>query len=709
MRLYKILILFCFAFPFGIFAQTTVFTADIDSIIVTVQRNEKILSDIPFSFYLIDSSNIVRINNTSSVEEYFRTIPGVNVDNRFNPSQDDKITIRGIGSRAQFGTRGIKVLLDDIPLTFPDGQTQFNNLDASQIERIEILRGPASSLYGNASGGVIAFKSKLIDKEEISSMASLKFGSFGFRKINLGLSGKILNGNSSLNLYNSVSKGFRDHSDSEMYGFNYLTNYKINKDFSINGTANYFYSPFLLNPSSLNKIDAEINPTKVRSLIKSSGSGKKVVQFQTGLSLKYRFNEELKFSTVLFGIKRNLFNAITNRVIDLDRLSYGLRTQFEIDGNLYSDSDYKILIGFDLEHQDDIRIENENEGLDGSTNSPSDILDKIRIGKELLNQNERVENKALFGNIDLKLLEDFNVSFGIRYDNFNFSANDFYMIDSKDDSGSRELSKVSPSIGVSYKLTNKYLIFTNYATAFQTPTANELSNNSNGEGGFNQSLIPENIESYELGINGRVDEFNSYFTLVVYEMFIKNMILSYQNLSDETFYRNAGQAQSRGLEFMLSTSPIKKIKSVISYNYQSLKFTDYILQSMNNNYQLAGKYVPGIPLQSINIFVGFNPYKNLSLNFNFKYTDKIYANDFNGSLSENEINSSDYINDAYTLVSFAAKYNLNLFFVNSSISFGIENLLDERYNGSVVPNAFGNNYFEPAPGRTFFAGFDFKI
>lgn len=383
-------------FTSNLYSQIAVYTADLNSITVSITRKSDQLRSIPFSVNRLDSNIFSNLNNENSVQEIFNTVPGVIAKNRFNPAQDDKITIRGIGSRAQFGSRGIKIILDNIPLTFPDGQSQLNNLNPSAISEIEVIRGPASTLYGNASGGVISIKSKQTYNEDFLVNPSLKFGSFDYQKYGISISGKILNGYTDFNIFTSSSTGFRNHSDSKMTGFNFLTNHSITQNLFITGIVNYFNAPYLLNPGSLNKIDAATNPEKVRNIILTSGSGKKVEQFQTGITLSYLPYNNFEINSTLYGIKRYLLNPITSRIIDLNRWSYGVRTNALVKQNILN-ADVKFLIGFDYEVQDDSRIEFENKGLsDNQTYNPNEIFDKIIYGNRLLNQNEIVRSSGVF-------------------------------------------------------------------------------------------------------------------------------------------------------------------------------------------------------------------------------------------------------------------------------------------------------------------------
>ena len=695
-------------FTSNLYSQIAVYTADLDSITVSITRKSDQLRIIPFSVNRLDSNIFSNLNNENSVQEIFNTVPGVIAKNRFNPAQDDKITIRGIGSRAQFGSRGIKIILDNIPLTFPDGQSQLNNLNPSAISEIEVIRGPASTLYGNASGGVISIKSKQTYNEDFLVNPSLKFGSFDYQKYGISISGKILNGYTDFNIFTGSSTGFRNHSDSKMTGFNFLTNHSITQNLFITGIVNYFNAPYLLNPGSLNKIDAATNPEKVRNIILTSGSGKKVEQFQTGITLSYLPYNNFEINSTLYGIKRYLLNPITSRIIDLNRWSYGVRTNALVKQNILN-TDVKFLFGFDYEVQDDSRIEFENKGLpDNQTYNPNEIFDKIIYGNRLLNQNEIVRSSGVFFQTDISLFSRLNISFGIRYDHFSFKAKDNFLIDS-DDSGESKMDEISPMIGAGFNLFESLFIYSNYSTAFQTPTTNELSNNEDGSGGFNLALKPENIESFELGLRGEIDFLSINYDLTYYKMFITNMILQYQNQLEESYYKNSGKVNNEGFEILINWNPSQFAGSIFSYTYQNMKFEDYLVQNGNGLIQLKGNYLPGIPAHYFNYRLISNLSKAITLQLNITSQSKMFTNDYNGPSPESNQDKSFFINDGFTIVSLYSDYRFNFPFGSIRISFGVDNLFDKRHNNSIVPNAFGNNFYEPSPGRTFFAGINILL
>lgn len=676
-------------------------TTSIDSIIVNATRYTIPLFNVPFS---IASQENLSLRSPNSLKELLQTISGININNRYNFSQGDKVLLRGIGTRSAFGVRGIKIFLDGIPLTFPDGQSQLNNLDIQSVDKVEILKGPISTLYGNSLGGVVFFNSKM-NYKDYYIRPEISFGSFGYQKYSLGAGGNVLNGIYSARAYLAKSTGFREHSEAKYYGVNLNFKIELYKNFFIYAVSNYYNAPYLLNPSSINKNDAEKNPEFVRSSVKNSASGKKIDQFQNGLSLQYFINDKSKLTTTLYGVTRSLKNSIPGRIIELERFFGGLRLEFENKFVLFNKEIFTIA-GLDYEAQYDTRSEYENGGLANYKSfNPNQLFSDITYNNKLIDQNENVKSLGVFSHVNFNLTNNLMFFGGIRFDNYLFeieeklAANNYTEI---------KMDNFSKMFGFSYKLKNNLTLFGNYSDGFQTPTTNELSNNPLREGGFNKSLKPEIANNYELGIRGGWNAPYIYSNISFYQMNISDMLISYQSKSEETYYRNAGIARNFGIEFDFEIRPLDNFYFLSSYSFMNFIFDKYLVEQIVNGvkkeFQLEGNYLPGIPKHKINLSTQYSFPSGISSILSFSWTDKYFANDFNGPLdSSNDLN--DYINDSYSLFNFSLLYALKINFAEFIIKLNIDNLFDIRYNDSIVPNAFGNNFFEPAPGRTF----DFSV
>ena len=671
----------------------------LDSVEVNAARYSIPLNATPFS---IKSFEKVSSEYPSSLKEILQTTPGIIINNRYNYSQGDKILLRGIGSRSAFGVRGIKIFLDGIPLTFSDGQSQLNNLDIQNIEKIEIIKGPSSTLYGNSLGGAILFES-VLTKEDLIVQPEISFGSYGFRKYNLKSHGNILTGNFSFSAYSAESEGYREHSKAKYYGVNFISKIEISKMFFLSIVSNYYYAPYLLNPSSLNKDDSEHDPTSVRNSVLSFATGKKIKQFQNGLSLQLNFNSNSKIKSTFYTATRSLKNSIPGRTIELERLFGGVRIEFDNKLNLMN-NEISTLIGIDYEIQLDKRNEFENGGISNySEFNPNNLFSDLIYGSKLIKQNESVKSLGLFSHINFKLSKDLTLFAGLRFDDYVFEVEEKL---SNNNKTNLSMDNFSEMLGVSYKIKSNITLFANYSNGFQTPTTNELSNNPLREGGFNNNLSAEIINNYELGLRGWWLNPNFYTNVSLYNMNISDMLISYQTDNEESYYRNAGSANNIGLEIDFEIHPTQNLEFHSSYNFMNFKFTDYkIIEEIDGfekEFQLSGKYLPGIPKHNFTLSTTYNFSFGLSAKLSFNWTDKYFTNDFNGPIDILDNDLSNYVNNAYSIFNFNLLYSHKYSFANLIIKLHIDNLLDIRYNDSIVPNAFGNNSFEPAAGRTYY-------
>ena len=234
-------------------------------VVVTATRGERLLHRVPYALDVLGQRELQRGEVGLSLDEGLRSLPGVVVNNRYNLSQGDRITIRGVGSRTSFGVRGIKIILDGVPLTMPDGQSQLNNLDLGSAGRIEVVRGPSSSLYGNAAGGLITIQSESPPDTPVQIQPQFVAGSYDLRKWQAKVSGEIERQSYFVNVSHLGLAGHREHSDATSVSLNAVGRREVSQHTSLAVVLNYFDAPYLLNPSSLSKAEAETSPTTTRS------------------------------------------------------------------------------------------------------------------------------------------------------------------------------------------------------------------------------------------------------------------------------------------------------------------------------------------------------------------------------------------------------------------------------------------------------------
>ncbi len=510
--------------------------------------------------------------------------------------------------------------------------------------------------------------------------------------------------------------GFREHSQSRSSNFNILSNVKLSENININLVINYFNAPYLLNPSSLNKEDALNRPTWVRPFVINQGSGKKVEQGQGGITVKYQ-KEEKSLETTVYGIYRNLLNPVPGRIINVNRTGGGLRSLYVTPLEIFGTRIIGV-VGGDLEYQSDNRKEYENDGVDysiGDSSDPNEIFKMLRFGGKLLEQDESIIGLGLFAKMEIELPSDFFVSAGLRYDNNNFQVKDLLVSKSPQNSTGINMNQFSPMLGLSYKLNRQFNLFANYSTAFQTPTMNEMGNSPQAIYGFNKELKPETFQNIELGMRSYLINYSLFTNLTLYRLKIKNMLVPYQNPNtegEETYYRNAGEATNYGAELSTEWIYSKHLKSNLSVSLSDFRYDDLLVEYPENDSlkiaQLSGNKVPGIPEFRFSAGLKFllTPFSG---EVYFRYVNKYFTNDFNGSESVQDSDNWGYWNDGYYTVDFYFNFEESIKVGKLFIFSGINNIFNVRYNASIIPNASGQRFFEPSSSRYWFFGIRFSF
>jgi iron complex outermembrane receptor protein len=672
--------------------------------VISATRDRALADELPAAATMVGRRDIQRGEKGVSLDEALHHVPGVIASNRQNLSQGERLTVRGLGARAAFGVRGMKVLLDGIPLTTPDGQTQLGNIDLGSAGRIEVLRGPSSSLYGNAGGGVVAIHSMPATAGTWRVHPGVTVGSDGLWRSQLRVAGGNGQHRASVTLRRLQLDGFRHHSESLVRGASIIDQHRLSDAWQLVSVLNIYDAPYLLNPSSMARADADTRPRYVRGFVVAQGAYKVARQVQGGVTLRHEFGTA-RTELTLFGVDRSLDNAIPGAVINLDRASGGMRATHSRDRSV-RDIPVRWQVGLDIESQTDDRAEYGNEGLSDVDIAAEDVPDAVVRGALVLDQQERVRSVGPFVAIDIRPTPELLLTLGGRLDRYNMEATDALLTDG-DQSGKRTLSQFSPSLAASLRLGDLTWVYASIGTAFQTPTTNELSNSPDGVGGFNPQLDPESILSFELGARGHWLPARLAWDVALYRMTVQDMLLPFQvddAESEAVYYRNAGQAESVGAEMALRTRATENIDVRLSATWMNFTFDDYTVVTDDGPVQLSGNQLPGVSPARVALTAQIDLPRAGWGEIESEWTDGYWANDFNGPPPGNTSPARDFFNHGSTTVGARIGMNLRLGAMGADLFVGVDNLFDERYNGSVTPNAFGNRFFEPAAGRTWHAG-----
>ncbi|MEX0770301.1 MAG: TonB-dependent receptor plug domain-containing protein [Balneolaceae bacterium] len=604
----------------------------------------------------------------STLDEITFTLPGIWINNRENHALGERLTVRGMGWRSQFGVRGIQVILDDIPLTVADGQTIMNMIDPAMVHSVELLRGPSATFWGNSSGGVLFLRTRPPYDDETPQYRYRGYlGSYNTMKHEAQFS-RLMNG-VRWNAYGSYYKsdGFRDHSQSELIRGGVSAGFDLSENTRMEARAAYSGMPYAEHPGSLPEQEAEETPRNARQLFADANAGKKFHQWMAAASLYRDFNSGLLTLTSHHSI-RDLHNPLPFAYIQVDRHAGGARATYN-----FNDLPFQLQFGGELKWQRDDRLEtNFNE------NAPGEPGNSIQV-----EQLEKVGNQALFTQAVIPY-GSFSFSAGLRADRMRFSAED----EIESETGSRTFTTLNPGLGITYKLSNAR-IFGNLSTSFESPTTTEFKNRPTGETGFNQDLNPERTVGLESGIRGYIRDAGLEYDVTLFGMRVRDLIIGFENEEGRSFFRNEGRTRHTGLESQFNLQIHSNLSLKWMYTYLNVQFRDG---------EFKGNQVPGVTPHRFAATTTLNLGAH-TIGFDVEWVGKYYTN------SENSV-----ANDPYMLLNGRWMFD-GFSFSNWKFQpfLTLNNILNTRYNSSVAINAFGGRYFEPGSNRNFQGGFSIHI
>ena len=647
----------------------------LDSVIVTASRLESREGGQPFSLSVLSREQIQEGQQQLTLDEALAGVPGLFMMGADNFSQDIRLSLRGFGARAAFGIRGIKVMVDGLPESTPDGQGQVDNIDVGLLGQAEVVRGPASGLYGNAAGGVISFASEEPPAQPFAE-ARLSGGSFGFQRYQLKGGGQ--QGRLGFLAYGSHTRtyGYREHSKMQATLFNGKLNYDYSTKGRLQFLLNFVDSPEAEDAGAISRESFAENRRQAWSRNLDFDAGEAVRQGRVGVRWEQAWSEHHQVEARLFYLSRDFENRLpfeAGGIVELERQFFGVGFSYRYQGELGS-LPYRFRLGMDAEQQQDSRQRFDN--LAG------------RPGEQSLQQEEIFRSLGLFWVQELELSARLKALLSTRFDALKLEARDHFLADG-DDSGSTPYHNFNPSLGLLYAYSPRLRINANLSTSFETPALSELSANPMG-GGFNPGLSPQRAVNYELGLGGVIGK-RLHYQLTSFYITLQDELVPYE-LEDSpgrTFYRNAGRSSRQGVEASLGGQIMSGLSASLAYTWSDFVYLEYLSSAGN----LRGKHLPGVPSHFAFLNFRYVHPSGLLASLRCRYTGALYTNDANAEQDNAYLDLGLRLNYSHRW----KKWRLAPF-------LGINNLLNARYNSNVRINAFGGRYYEPAPGIHGFLG-----
>jgi len=655
--------------PFFVFSnlQDSIQIIDLENVVVKSTRINITQKQAPLSVTLKSFIEDRNFSSQSSFSDFIKNTPGVFTTSSNNFSQDMRISIRGFGARSAFGIRGIKLIVDGIPETTPDGQSQLDNLPLGLISNIEILRGPNANLYGNSSGGVISINTLSNTSDKYYRTSGI-FGAYQYQSIQRTRVLDWKNSNLIIHYDKRRSNGYRDQSNykSSILNLKYIN--ELDQKNKIVWQINYTDSPYAYDSGGLKLNEVENDRRQARKNNIDYDTYEKVKHLKTGISWNYKKSENSFFDSYFFYQKRDFYSKLPfnyGGIISIDRDYYGFGTKFTRNKN-FENRNNSFVMGVDhLSQSDDRKRFKNNFGLKGD---------------KTLGQMENFDTTGVYLVSQTTFNSGLLLRYGVRYDINSIGI---------DSNNNVNLDKINPSLGLSYAINSSDNLFFSFGTSFETPTLNELSNNPDGSG-FNKDLKSNNAINYEFGWRKSLS--NIAFEAVAYITNSDNEILPYEIelFPGKNFYRNVGSTLRQGIELSSSLS-LKGGVFSLNYTLSKNRFKDFILDGND----LSENLIPGIPSQMLDLEVLFKLSKKSTLILNNRLIGERYADNLNETLVS-----------SYNV--FNVKYSKEIF-KQSEFSLGVNNLFNEEFYDNIRINAFGKRYYEPAPKRNFYFGINFSF
>ncbi|MEH6406562.1 MAG: TonB-dependent receptor [Leeuwenhoekiella sp.] len=648
------------------------------------------LKRIPVSVNLISANDLQRGDQLSIANEINKN-PGIEMQQ--GALNTSRITIRGVGARSQYSTNRVKAYVEGIPLTTGEGETTLDDIDLNLIERVEIIKGPASSSYGGGLGGAINIS---IAKPEYNTKAlelNTSTGSYGLFKggATASLASEKTAG---LLSYNHLEKdGFRTNSNYNRNTYTAYAKTELNDAMSLTFFGNYTRLKAFI-ASSINEEDFKNNPEKAAFTWGQAKGYESYDKAIAGLSYAWNLDENSTWNTSVFTNYRDGYEPRPFDILDEESFAFGIRSNLQSSfsffkipvkssiGIEYFDENYKVHI-----------YDNLYESNNGNGSLQGDALSSQEQDRKYLN---------LFAQINFQFTERLKAELGLSYNHSRYILNDGFNESGEDQSGTYTYPRqFLPHAGISYEVVREKFLYASVSRGFSLPSVAETLT---PEGAINTAIKPETGVNYEVGLKANWLGNKLYTELAFYTIQVDNLLVAQRIAEDQYVGLNAGKTNHDGLEFLAKYN--QQLTATWSLNpYGSLTLNNYKFEEfVNNDIDYKGNDLTGVPDNIVNLGIDLVNTNGLSFSTNFRHVGMIPLNDANELYSK-----------SYELVNLRGDYSFNLFDGLASTAYaGINNLFNTNYASQILPNATGfggalPRFYYPGEPINFYIGVKFDV
>ena len=654
-------------------------TKTLGEVIVRAYEQDRKLIDVAAAVGYVGQRQLNRFSSMSILPA-INTIPGVRMEERSPGSY--RLNIRGSSLRSPFGVRDVKIYLNEVPLTDPGGNTYLNQLSFYNFNSVEIIKGPASSLYGAGTGGAVLIHTLPGDWQRGMSLNYMT-GSFATHSINVGLrTGRGENKNH-LSYSRQTSDGYRQQTKIRKDVVMWETILKASEKQSLHGFMSYS-DFFYQTPGALTLAQYNANPRQARP---PAGSQPGAVQnkaaiyqkiFIAALSNEFRFNSDLRNTTAVYGCYTDFVNPGIRVYEFRKEPHFGGRTVFT----------YQKQLG-----ETTVQLNLGGEAQKGFFNT-KDFGNKQGVADSIqLDNNINTWQYMIFAQADIKFAQSWTITAGAS---FNKASVQFINLLSRPSTSQRRAfeNKLPPHLAILKRLSKKISVYASIARGFSTPTVSEMLRS---DGLFGTNLQPQDGTDYELGTRGNLLNSKLYFDINGFIFHLKNTIVQRIDTAGVFYYVNAGSTRQKGIESFISYDIVNNAHRFVASSrvWISYALHDFHYKSFKQvNTDFSGKQLPGVPKQTVLVGVDIVTRPGLYLNATYSYSDPVALNDANTAYANSYNVVASRLGFRKTL---REKFKVEIF-------VGGDNLFDVRYSLGNDINAAAGRYFNAAPGRNYYGG-----
>ena len=662
----------CFASQTAIAEEAEIKT--LSPVVVTATRVEQDSFDLPMSIDKVEKKDIQDGQLRMTLSESLSRVPGITAQNRNQMAQDPQISSRGFGARSAFGVRGIRLYVDGIPLSMPDGIGNPGSIDLDTIGSIEVMRGPFSAMYGNSSGGVIQlFTNTIPATPQVSG--DVMFGSFGTRRESVQATGTRQGIDYLLNFSNYESDGYREQSANEKRMATIKLGVKLSEDSKLTTLLNWF-DQFAQDPGGLTSANLNTNykmasPNNVLANARVLRSNT-----QVGFNFEKALDSRNTLNAIAYAGQRDNTQYLstggaTGRASTIARDFYGAELRMTHRGTML-DRPYTATAGITAGFMDDARLD-----------SPASA--GVISGSPTRDEKQRADNIDQYFQAMWAVADRWDVHAGVRHTRLKQRVNDNLPLANGNGTGSVSFDKTIPVVGTVFKATPALNFYANVGKGFETPTMIEISFSDTTGNGPNLNLKPATSTNVEVGSKWLISD-DMRANIALFNINTENEIVT-QSGGTYTTYQNAGKTNRQGAEISAEILLKRDISLFAAYTHLDAKF------GSDSNFN-PGSYIPGTYRSQLYAEAAWK-YQPIGFQttLEVRHNSKVYANDDNSASV-----------DDYTIISLRGQFRQKYKDWTLTEYARIDNLFDEKYVGSVRVNDTNSRFYEPAPGRNWIVG-----